>query len=143
MKFTVSFASRSGYAILLDLKTFGTEGLDLIRKELNVPGLSMKVIESEIDRNNSDIYDAELTEEFARKCNHFKDKSHIKVDVSAGFLNEFTYEKVYVKRNPETDEITKAGISQGNYDLQEILGSWEEEGFPLVWGFDETDQKKD
>lgn len=130
MNFRVRFTATPYCAFQKDLGKVGLDLVDTVREELELPELPLEVFSENVQRYfyNPEL---ELTEEQARKSGHFKDKNYIEVHVPEGFLNRYIYIDYKVSREPD-GKITNVKFFF-NYNSEQIIEDWLEDGSPLKW----------
>lgn len=131
LKYTVEFiGGDGGHAINLSGREIGVEDVARVRKfmETEIP---LDAFHDRIDPLKDDVL-IDVPEETANKLAAFKKKNGVSVNVSDGFLNDFTPETVYSLRDTVTG-VPCTGRVHYVVNKDSILERWIEAGCPLYW----------
>lgn len=141
MEFSVEFCGSCGYAISNSSRTIGISQVDTIRRGINLPELSIDLIQSEVP-SFFDSYEINVKESVARESGRFAEKTRVLVVVKRGALNKYLSLEYAISRDENTGEIKSISsfyhISPKGCD--ELVADWVAAGYPLEWGTNSTDE---
>ena len=117
--------------IFFEEEKIGLKAVDQIRKETEVPALALEKINETIRAIKTDKT-IQVSEDIAKRSNHFEDVPLISVMCPNGRLNEFVEEYENVLKNNITGEILSVRVDR-MLNEERTLEAWEAAGFPLEW----------
>lgn len=137
--FKAFFNSKSGYAYSIHSSETGLNDLDQIREETGISALDPAIVDSTIQGTygSQKIY---LSEDEARRSGLFLSQNEVTVETKPKFLNQFFFKKYYVNRNSQTGAVTAAGACW-DINKDELKEAWQQDGYPVRWGFDDEAQE--
>jgi hypothetical protein len=131
VKFRVVFAGKSVGAVYFESHDSGLVGLDLARRELDLPNLNPLLVSDRVNSYSCDV-DVHLSEEQARESGLFENCNKVIVWVPSKFLNRFTEQIIKSDKDRYTGEIEGVWFSY-EVDKQKVIEGWADAGYPLNW----------
>lgn len=136
MQFYLKFKTKSINIIDVDRRYIGIKDIDEIRKETDVPSLSIDVIDASISRFTRNFFTISISENIARTCGYFEDTNEITILCPSNWANKFVTEKIMVDKSESTGEITNV-YKIYTIDEEAIIYNWINNNYPSSFLSDE------
>lgn len=133
MKFIVSFSSKGGGTpLFIASRDTGLEGLDKIRRGLDIPGLDHELVAGKMHQLATCCVKIELSEGAAREAGRFGLRNSRQVYVPRRSLNTYAHQVTDAGRDPTTGAVLSAWIGH-TLDEGAIVADWLAAGAPREW----------